>query len=269
MASPSKKSNDQGEEKQRKSFIDTLYVKLLREPSTNFIIVLVGFVFIIWMVIPLFTVLTGAVYFNGEWSGNAIGNVFTDEKYFNWAGDESTQFYSKSEDQFGGPSDAVVVSEGIAYVAERGEGIEVLNVTNPQNIVEIRQFYDDYSSFQDLEVRDDLLYTAAGKSGLLVFNISDVTTSFKPFPFPEAQEITNSTNFLTLDGNFAYMGLDGQGFAIINITDPNYLELLSINTRYQGYPFGEKVRDIAIKDDYAFLAAYDSGLAVVDISNKS
>ncbi|MCE7742049.1 MAG: ABC transporter permease subunit [Candidatus Heimdallarchaeota archaeon] len=267
MASASKENDDKGGGKQKRSLIDTLYVKLLKDPSTNFIIVLVGFVFIIWMVIPLFTVLTGAVYFNGQWSGAPIANVFTDELYFNFAGEEGTSFYTKGEEPYGGPTEAVAVSNGIAYLAERGLGIEILNVTDPNNIVEIQQYYDELTSFKELEIEGDLLYTAAGKSGLVIFNISDIEESFKPLS--EIYNLANSTTFLNVVGDYVYLGIDEQGFAIINATDPSNPEVLSRNTRYEGYAFGEKVKDIAIKDDYAFLVGYDTGMVVLDISNKS
>ena len=271
MASPSKEKEDTTRVKQKRSLIDTLYVKLLRDPSTNFIIVLVGFVFIVWMVIPLFTVLTGAVYFNGQWSSDPITNVFTDPIFFNFAGDEDSSFYSVGEEPYGGPSDAVVVVNGTAYVAERGLGIEILNVTDPYNIEEISQYYDELTTFQEMDVKGDLLYTAAGESGLVIFNISNIQEGFAPVS-PQAlefYELANTTGFITIEDNYAYLGINQQGFAIINVTDPTDPRILSRCTRYEGYHFGEKVKGIAVKDDYAFLIGYDTGLKVLDISNKS
>ncbi|MHA1200778.1 MAG: ABC transporter permease subunit [Candidatus Heimdallarchaeaceae archaeon] len=267
MASASKENDDKSGGKQKRSLIDNLYVKLLKDPSTNFIIVLVGFVFIVWMVIPLFTVLTGAVYFNGQWSGAPIANVFTDELYFNFAGDEGTSFYTKGDEPYGGPTEAVAVVNGTAFLAERGLGIEILDVTDPNNITEIRQYYDELTSFKELEIEGNLLYTAAGESGLIIFDISDVENSFKPLS--EIFNLANSTTFLTVDNHYVYLGINEQGFAIINATDPLNPEVLSRNTRYEGYSFGEKIKDIAIKDNYAFLVGYDSGLQILDISNKS
>ncbi len=48
--------------KKKRSLIDTLYVKLLRDPSTNVIIGIISVVFIIWLVIPLILILSGAFY---------------------------------------------------------------------------------------------------------------------------------------------------------------------------------------------------------------
>ena len=271
MASPSQEKEDKSGGKKRRSLIDTLYVKLLRDPSTNFIIVLVGFVFIVWMVIPLFTVLTGAVYFNGQWSGSAIGNVFSDPIYFNFAGDSESQFFTSGIEPFGGPSDGIAVSNNILYSSERGQGIEILNITDPENPVEITQYFDELANFRQLEIRGDLLYAAAGESGLIIFNISNIAESFKPISILTSEMVTlaNSTEFLTIEGNYAYMGVNSEGFAIIDITDPEYPIIMSRNTRTEGFDFGDKIKDIAVKEDYAFLVGRDSGLRVLDISNKS
>jgi len=271
MAKPNKIKDEKSKGKQRRSLIDTLYVKLLRDPSTNFIIVLVGFVFLIWMVIPLFTVLTGAVYFNGQWSGGAIGNVFSDPIYFNFAGDAETSFYTRGEEPYAGPAVAVAVSNNIAYDAQRGKGIEILNVTDPENPVEITQYLDELANFRELDIKGDLLYAAAGESGLIIFNISNVYDTFRPISIltTEMVNLANSTNFLTIDDIYAYLGVNEEGFAIIDISDPEYPIIMSRNTRLEGYSLGDKIKDIAIKDDYAFLVGRDSGLRVFDVSNKS
>ena len=267
MASTNNKESNQKKVKQKRSIIDFLYIKLLRDPSTNFIIVLVGFVFIVWMVIPLFSVLFGAVYYNGQWSGNPISNVFTDPIYFNFKGVQETSFYSVSEEPYGGPTDAVVVKDGIAYCAERSLGIEILNVTNTNDITEIRQYYDELTSIGELTIQGDILYTSAGESGLVMFDISDVENSFKPLS--EIYNLANSTQFVNVQNDIVYLGINRQGFAIINTTDPINPEVLSRNTRIEGYSFGDNVKDIAIKDDLAFLVGYDTGLQIIDISNKS
>ncbi len=268
MARSNKENDDKKRGKQRRSIIDLLYVKLLREPSTNFIIVLVGFVFIVWMVVPLFSVLSGAIYFNGEWSGTPIANVFTQDIYFNFGGVDETTFYSAGNEPYGGPADAVAVSNNVAYIAEREQGIEILNITNPESITEIRQYYDELADFKDLHIQDDLLYTAAGESGLLIFNISDIEESFKPVS--EIYKLANDTNFLLVQNDTVYLDINGEGFAIIDVSDPTYPIVLSRTARDTNTALDIiDSKDIAIKDNYAFLIGYDSGINVFDITNKS
>ncbi len=265
MASSKKREKDENKStkkpKQKKSFLDILYVKLLRDPSTNLIIVIVSIVFIVWMVIPLILVLSGGVYFNGIWSTQPITNVFTDEVHFNFPGDNTTHLWQMGEQQIGGPSVSVIVRNDIAFVAERSAGIEILNVTNPESITEIADYYDEESSFTDMEIQGDYLYTAAGKNGLTIFDISDVYDTFLPVSFLPG--LTNYTNFLTLENNLVFLDNNKEGFSIIDVsdvTDPQILSNITIET---------DSRDIAISGDYAYLVGYQTGIIVYDISNPS
>ncbi|OLS32763.1 MAG: Molybdate/tungstate transport system permease protein WtpB [Candidatus Heimdallarchaeota archaeon AB_125] len=259
MASSSKKTNKEGKEKKRRSVIDFLYVKLLREPSTNFIIVLVAFVFIVWMVIPLFSVLSGAVYFNGQWSGAPIANVFGNPTFFNFPGDNQTQFFSKDKEDLGGPSAAVTVDNNIAFIAERGDGIEILDVSQPNETTEIRQYFEEVSTFEELVIKDDLLYAAAGTSGLVIFNISDVRESFAPMC--HMYGIANTSVFIAVEDNLAILDIDGKGFAIIDVTDPTNPTILSNVT------VATDVFDVYIDNDMVYVIGFTTGVVIYDISD--
>ncbi|MCK5141698.1 MAG: hypothetical protein KAQ70_05850, partial [Candidatus Heimdallarchaeota archaeon] len=267
MASSRKKENNESKStektKRRKSFLDVLYIKLLRDPSTNLIIVIVTIVFILWMVIPLFLVLSGGVYFNGVWSTQPITNVFTDPVHFNFPGDNTTQLWQLGEQEIGGASVSVIVRDNLVYVAERGGGIEIIDITNLDPPTEVIDYYDEVSYFTDMEIQGDYLYTAAGKSGLVIFDISDISDTFLPVSF--LPDIFNSTDFLTLDidNNLVYLDNDNQGFSIIDVsevTDPQILSTISIETDSKG---------IAISGDYAYLFGYSTGIIVYDVSDPS
>lgn len=270
MASSRKKESNESKStektKRKKSFLDILYVKLLRDPSTNLIIVIVSIVFIIWMVVPLILVLSGGVYFNGIWSTQPITNVFTDTVHFNFPGDNTTQLWQIGEQQIGGPSVSVIVRDNLAFVAERGAGIEIIDITNPDSLAladEIIDYYDEVSYFTDMEIDGNYLYTAAGKSGLTIFNISDIYNTFLPVSF--LPDIFNVTDFLTLDvdNNLVYLDNDRKGFSIIDVsdvTDPQILSTVTIET---------DSKEIAISGDYAYLIGYLTGIMVYDVSDPS
>jgi ABC-type Fe3+ transport system permease subunit len=260
MASSSDKSNDEGRVKKRRSIIEFLYVKLLREPSTNFIIVLVAFIFIVWMIIPLFSVLSGAVYFNGQWSGAPIANVFS-EKFFDFPGDNQTQFFKKDKQDFGGPSAAVVAKDNIVFSAERGEGIEILDITNPFEITEVRQYKEDLSSFREMVIVDDLLYTAAGESGLVIFNITDVYESFAPMCY--IYDLANNTDFIKVVDDLVFLDVNGKGFAIIDASNPFEPVVLSqANVTTDTY-------DIFVDNNLVYVVGYTTGLQIWDITDPS
>ena len=259
MASSNKKANEEGKTKKRRSVIDFLYVKLLREPSTNFIIVFVSFVFIVWMVIPLFSVLSGAVYFNGQWSGAPIANVFGDTLFFKFPGDNQTQFFLKDKQDYGGPAEAIAVDNNIAFVAERSDGIEILDVSQPNETTEIRQYYEEVSSFNELVVKDDLLYTAAGRGGLVIFNISNVRDSFAPMC--HIYGIANTTNFIAVENNLVILDIDGEGFTIIDVSDPTEPAILSNVT------IDTDVFDVVINNDLVYVVGFTTGVKIFDISD--
>ncbi|MHA1621363.1 MAG: ABC transporter permease subunit [Candidatus Heimdallarchaeaceae archaeon] len=265
MAISKKKEIDEnkssGKTKKKKSFLDILYVKLLRDPSTNLIIVIVSIVFIIWMVVPLILVLSGGVYFNGIWSTQPITNVFTDPVHFNFPGDNTTHLFQTGEQQVGGPSVSVIVRDNLAYVAERGDGIEIIDTTNTDSLTEIIDYYDEVSYFTDMELQGDYLYTAAGKSGLTIFDVSAVYDSFLPVSF--LPDITNTSDFLVLDSNLVYLDNNNRGFFIIDasdVTDPQVLSTIDIETDSKA---------IALSGDFAYLAGYYTGIIVYDVSDPS
>ncbi len=265
MASSKKREKDENKStkktKQKKSFLDMVYIKLLRDPSTNLIVVIVSIVFIIWMVVPLVLVLSGGVYFNGIWSTQPINTVFTDEVHFNFPGDTTTHLWQMGVQQIGGPSVSVIVRDDIAFVAERGEGIEILNVTDPESLTEIIDYYDNESYFMDMEIRGDYLYTAAGENGLTIFDISDVYNTFLPVSFLPG--LTNYSNFVTLDNNLIYLDNNKKGFSIIDVSDVTNPEVLSNITIESGS------EDLAILGDYAYIVGSDVALVVYDVSNSN
>ena len=263
MASSSEKNKSRTRDKQRKSIIETLYVKLLREPSTNMIITIVAFVFIVWMVIPLISVLSGAIYFDDEWSGGAIGRVFTDEDLFNFRGDPSTQFFSRGTRQEGGPAEAIAVYNNLAFIAERSHGIEVLDVSNSTEITEITFYEDVVSSFSDLVIQDDLLYAAGGLSGLVIFNLTEIDDGFIPITF--LPFLAESTNFITVENDLAFLGVNGDNFTIIDISDPHELNILANVT----VGVGANLKNIVVNNNYAYVISRTAGVVIYDITNPA
>ncbi|MHA1686006.1 MAG: ABC transporter permease subunit [Candidatus Heimdallarchaeaceae archaeon] len=380
------KEKNSTKESSKKSIIDILYVKLLKDPSTNFIISVVAIIFIIWMVIPLLLVLSGAVYIKGEepqnyyfsdslnaeqptnntwyqlfsvsnntakikiiletpkradfdlsvwdpnlrrtggvtntsdtvelnipnsdYSGNnkktetitigspllngtwavscfavsgegkfkitvnikstekgfftfqAIHDVFTGVEYFNVPGDNTTSIYQKTIEDWGGPSDSVAIKDDLAFVAERDEGIEVLNISNPYSITEITQYYETSSSFIDFVIKDDLLYCAASKQGLVIFNISTVATKFQPvFELPGFANVT--TGFIEMDKNLIYLGVDYKQISIIDVADP-YNPIIRANITVEA-----GIDNVAIHDDYLYAVGYSTGILVYNVSNPN
>ncbi|MFW9852354.1 MAG: LVIVD repeat-containing protein, partial [Candidatus Thorarchaeota archaeon] len=262
--SRNKKISSKKEKKEKKSIIDFLYVKLLRDRSTNFIIVVIVFTFIVWMIIPMFLVLSGGVYFEGRWSGQPILNVFTgnsSKEFFDFAGDPNTKLVSKTEEEIGGPSDSIKIIDSIAYVAEREGGIEVLNVSNPLEIWEITTYDDNVSSFTDIEIKDNYLLSSAGKSGIVAFNLSNLNDGFYPISFLPG--LANTTNFLTLSNNIAILETNREGFSIIDVSNVLQPEIIAnVSVAYE-------LKNVVIKDTIAYAVGFSLGIIVFNITDPT
>ncbi|MHA1778907.1 MAG: ABC transporter permease subunit, partial [Candidatus Heimdallarchaeaceae archaeon] len=262
MSKRTAKNNESKENRSKKrTIVDWLYVKLLKDPSTNVIIVIVSFVFIVWMVVPLLLVLSSGVYFNGQWSGKPIENVFTDNIFFNWAGDNTTYFHQKTESEYGGPSVNLAYYKNILYVAERGDGIEVLNTSDPSNIYELTQYHDIESSIGDLEIYDGTLFAAAGKTGLLILNVSNPQEAIHVISSYPVE--TNHTNFIHVYNNLAILDKDGEGFIIFDVSDlENPVQLSNVT-------IGTDVYNVDVWNNYLFVVGYTTGLLVYDITDPT
>ncbi len=259
--SKNQNNKNENERKKKKSVIDYLYVKLLRDSGTNFIIVVIAFVFIVWMVIPLSLVLSGAVYFNEQWSGAPIMNVFTDPIYFNFQGTDDTQFARRTIEEIGGPAQSVVILDDIAFIAERGQGIEILNISTLDSIREIAQIQESESTYNDLKIKDNLLYTTAGINGFEIYNISNINNDLSPIAKMEG--IANSTNYLTISNDLVFLDINGEGFSIIDVTDVNKPVILA------NVSSDTSINNVAIQNNYVFATGYYSGIKVFNVTDSN
>ncbi|MCE7741884.1 MAG: hypothetical protein GOP50_05455 [Candidatus Heimdallarchaeota archaeon] len=166
------------------------------------------------------------------------------------------------------PAASIEVKEDIAYVAERTGGIELIDVSDPYNLENLGRFNDDTGNFIELVINENYLYAASGESGLVIFDISGSTSSISPLS--KIYDLANITRFLTIQNEIAYIDINGEGFAIIDVSDPTTPIVLS-RTAKDTNPALDFIdsRDIAIKDNFAFLVGYASGITVFDLSDKS
>ena len=162
---------------------------------------------------------------------------------------------------FCSPAVAIAVSDNLAYVATGTAGLRVLDITKPNEITEIRHYHEEVSSFKELMIKDDLLYTTAGKNGLVIFDISDVSESFEPMC--HINGIANTTSFIAVENNLAILDIDGEGFAIIDVSNPTNPNILSHVNVYTD------VYDVFVDNDLVYVVGYTTGVIIYDISDPS
>ena len=196
------------------------------------------------------------------------------------------------------------VAGNFVYVADGFEGLEIINVTDPENPSELYQ-YEGSGEIYDVQIVDDIAYVADWNWGLLVLNVSDPAspdllasksiTGACLHVYVEGNlvyatdhrneqtglviyDITDPANPLLVGdylpdydiwdpialGDYVYTcnhALDGVDVLILNATIPNDIqEVCQINS-------GGITFSIAVIDDVAYMADYQLGLVIVDVSD--
>lgn len=161
------------------------------------------------------------------------------------------QFYHNWQS---GVSD-VVVDGNYAYLACDGEGLRILNISNPDAIIDISHLA--YSGGISLAVADGYAYLDVYPDGIYVIDISN------PESPHEVQNIPYSSyvNKMLVDGNYLYVGSFGNGLTIIDVTFP---ETADIVWQSELIYF---VGDLEIHGNTLYTACYNSGLVLWDIAN--
>jgi hypothetical protein len=189
----------------------------------------------------------------------------------------------------------VEVRDGYAFVTS-DSGLFIIDVSDPPNAFVVGSNYNPSNAY-DLVLKDNYAYVI-NYAGLYIFDIS-MTSDPVQVGYADASDAT----CLTVSGNIAYVARAGEGISIIDITSPaNPFELdyfehsvplnvgsILLNESYLyiagysdfriysvinpieigSYAAASLSMDVAINGNYAYIANYDKGLIVLDISDPS
>jgi len=149
----------------------------------------------------------------------------------------------------------LAVAGSYAYVADHIGGLRVIDVLNPAAPEEIG-WLDTPGRAYAIKLAGNYAYLADYSGGLRVVDISDpvnpreagfCVTSKKPYA-------------LALGGHCAYMACRTYGVRVVDITDPsNPRETLACDTH--------TAEDLAVQDQYLYVADDDHGLLILNTSN--
>lgn len=109
---------------------------------------------------------------------------------------------------------------------------------------------------RDVAIQGNLAYVAADLAGLLIFDISDPAN---PMEVGSYVDPFGSVISVTIEGHYAYLGIWGPGFTVLDISASPFVIL-----PYQsllGAPWG-----IAVHDNFIYIADEDGGLRIWDIA---
>ena len=194
------------------------------------------------------------------------------------------------------PGDAnnVDVTGDFAYVAAGSAGLQVVDVSN-RRAPKIVGSLDTDGNAIDVRVRGNWVYLADGVAGLKIIDVSDAT---KPV-LKGSLDTAGVTQDLQIYGNYAYLANGAGGIEVVDITKPDEpisvgvlsglgevsgidiegstvtvvadssLRTIDVSDKSSPIKVGGislgAVKDLVVKDGYAYVAAYTNGYRVVDI----
>jgi hypothetical protein len=149
--------------------------------------------------------------------------------------------------------DDVAIVGNVAYVTADGEGLRIIDLTNPTEL----GFFPLQGKNFDIAVRGNIVYVTNGQ-GFHIFDVSNPTT---------IQELTffnlpDWANGIILAGNRAYI-FTTDGIHILNIANPAQPNEIG------GYQVEGGVTDIALMGYSVYLAKFYGGLQLVDTTNPA
>jgi len=150
-----------------------------------------------------------------------------------------------------------------AYLASDYHGLEVLDISNPENPVYINNNYT-MGNTKDVFVKGDHAYVLSSGGYFEIFDCQDPWSSLSQISYltlPVGSGHEGGSVFVA--GDYAYVTFTFEDFYIIDVTNPTNPQLLcSYNTAGDAY-------EVVVEGKYAFIADGIGGFLVLDISNPN
>jgi hypothetical protein len=160
-----------------------------------------------------------------------------------------------------------------AYIANGRNGVRIIDVSNPAAPVEVSAYIPEDRYVRGLTVVGNYLYVAGSGEGLYVVDVSDplnpieVSTYAVPL-FAWDVEVVGNLAFAVWNLREADGGPSREcesGISIVDVSTPETPVELGSHCD----PNRDGVSDVAVADNYIYVAAGIRGLRVLDISNPS
>jgi hypothetical protein len=167
--------------------------------------------------------------------------------------DRASPFIVGSFDTAGTAIDVRVVGN-VAYLADGDHGLQIIDVTDPAAPTLLAS-YETAGIAQDVKVDDQFAYIADGTGGL---EIVDVHKPAQPL----------SAGLLTGLGEVKGVDAEGNNVVIVAGSSVHVIDITDkANPVKKGGLSIGPVKDVALKGNYAYVAAYSSGWKVIDITD--
>ncbi|MBN2441081.1 MAG: hypothetical protein JXJ04_07035 [Spirochaetales bacterium] len=178
----------------------------------------------------------------------ACGESFIYPPFGSYIGSYNTKDFAYSVD----------VQGSYAYVADRNNGLVIINVSDPASPYQTGHYSTPGYAY-DVKVRGTCAYIAADGAGLCIVDISTPAAPSLLSVFP----VTGYASAVAIDDKYAYVTVKDFGLSIIDISDP------ASPQEAGSYALDESPLGITIADTFAYVAGGEAGLMVIDISDPT
>jgi len=157
-----------------------------------------------------------------------------------------------------GSAQDVFVNESYAYVADGGEGLFIVDVSEPvrpDSASRIETYGEAFGVF----VLDDYAYVADYSDGLYIINVSDPEnpdSMGRIDPFGTARDVF-------VDGDYTYLACGGTGLYIIDVSEPRDPEVVGYFDDFHN-AYG-----VFVVGDFAYVVARDDGFQIINVSEPA
>ncbi|MEC4883377.1 MAG: DUF4347 domain-containing protein [Scytonema sp. PMC 1070.18] len=204
---------------------------------------------------------TGSIALGGDWNLEMnIGNISNQSLAFST---EVMAAYSSilslipvQNLDTPGNAEGIVVEGNYAYIADAGSGLQIINISDPNNPI-IAGSYDTPGNAFNVAVAENYAYVADGSS----LQIIDVSNPNNPTLKTNVDNLSGTTYAVTVLNNFAYVAVRDAGLQIIDLSN------LDVPTLRGSYNTPGNASGVAVVGNYAYIADGDSGLQIIDITN--
>jgi len=152
----------------------------------------------------------------------------------------------------------ITVRDGILFLASAEEGLYLIDIRSAETPKIISHLQFKNQSILKLAVSKQTVYATTGQKGLLIINISDLTT---PRLVNTLYKSTGAWGLLA-EKNRLYVSCGKHRLEILDISNPE--KPLNIG----GLPLPDRVRSMGLHEKVLYLPTQNSGLTLVDISDE-
>jgi hypothetical protein len=195
----------------------------------------------------------------------------------------------------------VFVAGDHAYLAVKGIGLVIIDITDINNPKQIQSVYEVAGAPNQVIVQDDYAYLSTGLNGLMSIETS-VLVNTEILGQTGAQM---SARDVAIDGNYVYVAAGESGLRVLDVTSPSNPQEVAFHDTYGqsdavatkgeiayiadrnnglvivdgtshsgalsliGHISSNNARDVAVAENYAYVADSDEGLYIVDIADPA